>query len=235
MIRGSPNVIVGYRPQARIGDLCACTAPIVQGSPTVYVNGRPAARQNDFTAHAGQIATGERSVILGNGLPRSKNSRLNRQQKEIEERVQKLNVELLVFGASLSGVVDPTPLSDGLALAGSLYLGDWLGAGISVVSMVPYIGDLAKLGKLGRMVAVVEEAAALSKVDPKAAERFKPALVGIQKALESETVKNLGSKDVKRMTTAISALGIGKSAADATATAAGLEEAILSSRQNETE
>lgn len=43
----------------------------------------------------------------------------------------------------LVGIVDPTPVSDGLSAALSLGQGDLVGAGASVVSMLPGAGDLA--------------------------------------------------------------------------------------------
>ncbi|TKC98280.1 PAAR-like domain-containing protein [Polyangium fumosum] len=64
-------------------------------------------------------------------------------------------------GVDLAGIVDPTPVADltgaGLALAD----GDWLGAGISVVSAaVPYVGDLA-----GKGIKAARAAKALAKLD----------------------------------------------------------------------
>ncbi|WP_218079759.1 hypothetical protein [Anthocerotibacter panamensis] len=43
--------------------------------------------------------------------------------------------------ADLAGIADPTPISDGISAAISLAKGDYLGAGLSLVSMVPYLGD----------------------------------------------------------------------------------------------
>ncbi len=65
---GSPNVITGGMPQARVADICVCVGPpdvIVQGSMTVLVNGFPAARIGDLTAHGGAIVTGLPTVLIG--------------------------------------------------------------------------------------------------------------------------------------------------------------------------
>jgi hypothetical protein len=43
--------------------------------------------------------------------------------------------------ADITGIVDPTPISDGISGAISLGKGDFVGAGLSMVSMVPYFGD----------------------------------------------------------------------------------------------
>jgi uncharacterized Zn-binding protein involved in type VI secretion len=65
---GSPDVQVGFRPAARVGDACLCaSAPdaIARGSATVMINGRPAARLGDPTVHGGVITGGEPSVVIG--------------------------------------------------------------------------------------------------------------------------------------------------------------------------
>ena len=61
-----------------------------------------------------------------------------------------LALDVTQIALDIVGLVDPTPISDGVNGLISLGRGDWLGAGISAVSMIPYVGDAAKLGKLGR-------------------------------------------------------------------------------------
>ena len=61
-----------------------------------------------------------------------------------------LALDVTQMALDIVGLVDPTPISDGANGLISLARGDWLGAGISAVSMIPYVGDAAKLGKLGR-------------------------------------------------------------------------------------
>lgn len=68
IIVGSPNVITGNMPQARVTDNCICVGPpdmIVQGSATVLVNNLPAARIGDMTTHGGVIVTGFPTVLIG--------------------------------------------------------------------------------------------------------------------------------------------------------------------------
>jgi uncharacterized Zn-binding protein involved in type VI secretion len=65
---GSPDVIIGGQPAARVSDQAVCVGPsdaIVQGSATVFINGRPAARLGDMTAHGGVIISGCGTVIIG--------------------------------------------------------------------------------------------------------------------------------------------------------------------------
>lgn len=70
IVMGSPNVLTGNMPQARISDTCTCVGPpdlIAKASVTVHVNKMPAARMGDSTAHGGVIATGFPSVLIGDG------------------------------------------------------------------------------------------------------------------------------------------------------------------------
>jgi uncharacterized Zn-binding protein involved in type VI secretion len=68
IVLGSPNVVTGGIPQARVSDICTCTGPpdmIVKGSATVLVNGLPAARIGDSTIHGGVIVAGLPTVLIG--------------------------------------------------------------------------------------------------------------------------------------------------------------------------
>lgn len=65
---GSPTVLIGGLPAARVGDMATCTGPpdsIILGSATVLIEGMPAARQGDMTAHGGTIVMGCPTVIIG--------------------------------------------------------------------------------------------------------------------------------------------------------------------------
>lgn len=68
IMKGSPNVLTGKLPQARVGDQAVCVGPmdvIVKGSSGVFVNKLPAARIGDNTAHGGVIVVGLPTVIIG--------------------------------------------------------------------------------------------------------------------------------------------------------------------------
>ena len=65
---GSPNVLTGKLPQARVGDMCVCVGQpdtILMGSTTVLVNNMPAARLGDPTVHGGTIILGLPTVLIG--------------------------------------------------------------------------------------------------------------------------------------------------------------------------
>ncbi len=68
IITGSPNVIIGSMPAARVTDQLVCVGPIdviVKASMTVLINGLQAARIGDITAHGGVIVTGFPTVLIG--------------------------------------------------------------------------------------------------------------------------------------------------------------------------
>lgn len=65
---GSPNVLIGNMPAARVGDQATCVGPpdvITMGSATVLINNQMAARMGDMTAHGGSIAAGFPQVLIG--------------------------------------------------------------------------------------------------------------------------------------------------------------------------
>lgn len=65
---GSPTVLIGGMPAARVGDMLVCVGPpdtIVAGSATVMIGGMPAARMGDSTAHGGVIVIGCPTVMIG--------------------------------------------------------------------------------------------------------------------------------------------------------------------------
>ena len=65
---GSPNVLIGGLPAARVGDVATCVGPpdvITLGSQTVFIGGSPAARMGDLTAHGGTIVSGCMTVWVG--------------------------------------------------------------------------------------------------------------------------------------------------------------------------
>jgi hypothetical protein len=95
-----------------------------------------------------------------------------------------LALDLLQFALDIVGIVEPTPTADGASLLVSLARGQWFNAAISGVSMVPYIGDLAKVGKLPRYAHSVSEAIRLAAADERFATRLRPALQKLREALE---------------------------------------------------
>jgi hypothetical protein len=59
-----------------------------------------------------------------------------------------------------AGIVDPTPISDGISAVMSLASGDFIGAGLSAVSMIPYLGDA--VGKTAKGARALKKLKALT-------------------------------------------------------------------------
>ena len=65
---GFPQVLIGFMPAARVGDVVTCVGPpdaIAMGSMTVMIGGMPAARMGDMTVHGGSIVMGFPQVMIG--------------------------------------------------------------------------------------------------------------------------------------------------------------------------
>jgi A nuclease of the HNH/ENDO VII superfamily with conserved WHH len=92
---------------------------------------------------------------------------------------------------SLAGIVDPTPISDGIGTVWALIDGEWVDAAISAIGVVPYVGDLAKAGKLGSFARTIEKAVALAKVDAAFARAARPVLQKIKDGLDAVPLDKL--------------------------------------------
>jgi hypothetical protein len=89
------------------------------------------------------------------------------------------------MAVSVAGIVDPTPVSDGIGTVWALIDGEWIDAGISALGVVPYIGDLAKAGKLGAFARTIEKAVDLAKVDTEFARAARPVLQKIRDGIDT--------------------------------------------------
>lgn len=89
---------------------------------------------------------------------------------------QALLLDLLQMTLDLVGIVDPTPAADGTNAVISIGRGDWWGAGLSGIATLPYLGDLAKAGRLGRWGNTAHQAVTLARLRPAFAAKAKPLL-----------------------------------------------------------
>ena len=112
-------------------------------------------------------------------------------------KYRRLSADLAQIVVDIAGIVDPTPISDGAGAIISVARGDWLGAGLSLVSMVPYVGDLAKAGKFPRYLATLEAAIKLASESADAAKLMSPIIARIQKTLE--LLPETGSDDLRKL------------------------------------
>jgi hypothetical protein len=96
-----------------------------------------------------------------------------------------LALDLTQIGLDIVGIFEPTPFADGANTLISLGRGDWLGAGLSVLGVVPYLGDLAKVGKMGKWAKTVANAVELAARNPEAAKLLEPALRKVYDAVKA--------------------------------------------------
>lgn len=59
-------------------------------------------------------------------------------------------IEKATLVADVAGIFDPSPACDTVGGLLSLAQGDFLGAGLSVLGYIPYVGDLGKIAKIGK-------------------------------------------------------------------------------------
>ena len=102
-----------------------------------------------------------------------------------------LALDITQMGLDIAGIFDPTPISDGASGLISLFRGDLLGAGISVLSMAPYVGDAAKLGKLGRYAETLAKAVDAAKASPEVAKAIGPAMEKLREAIGAVPIDKL--------------------------------------------
>lgn len=102
-----------------------------------------------------------------------------------------LALDITQMGLDIAGIFDPTPISDGASGVISLFRGDFLGAGISALSMIPYVGDAAKLGKLGRYAETLAKAVDAAKSSPELAKAIGPAMEKLKGAIDAVPLDKL--------------------------------------------
>lgn len=65
---GIPTALIANMPAATLGSTATCTCAtdvVIQGSPTVLVGGKPLARMGDAMAHGGKLVVGSPTVLVG--------------------------------------------------------------------------------------------------------------------------------------------------------------------------
>ncbi|MFM2095431.1 MAG: hypothetical protein RIS70_2555 [Planctomycetota bacterium] len=115
--------------------------------------------------------------------------------------LRELGLDLLQMALDLAGIVDPSPVSDGASGLLSLARGQWFDAVLSGVSMIPYVGDLAKAGKLPKYLQTLERAVELAGKSAKAAEALLPGLQKLKQTLD--LIPNGANKYLDRMKTTV--------------------------------
>ncbi len=94
-----------------------------------------------------------------------------------------LALDVTQMALDIVGIFEPTPFADGTNAVISLFRGDFAGAGLSALGIVPYIGDAAKLGKLGRWAKTISNAIEATVANPAARKALEPALRKVADAI----------------------------------------------------
>jgi hypothetical protein len=104
------------------------------------------------------------------------------------------------------GIFEPTPFADLTSGVISLSRGEFGAAAISVVAIVPYAGDLAKLGKIPRYVQTIERTVQAARKNEALARLVRPLLARLLSALDAlplDHVSQSGRVAIGRMRNAI--------------------------------
>ncbi|MGH9903187.1 MAG: RNase A-like domain-containing protein, partial [Pyrinomonadaceae bacterium] len=112
-------------------------------------------------------------------------------QAALDDEKRELLLDITQIGLSIVGIFEPTPFADGADGIISLFRGDFLGAGISAASMIPYVGDLAKLGKLPKFVKIIERVVNIARADARFAAQLRPALRALKETLDAVPLDSL--------------------------------------------
>lgn len=71
-------------------------------------------------------------------------------------------LDLGQLALDIIGIVEPTPFADSANAVISMTRGDWWGSLLSAAGVIPYIGDVAKLGKIRKYIRSFDKAVTLA-------------------------------------------------------------------------
>ncbi|MCA9010162.1 MAG: hypothetical protein KDB01_10475 [Planctomycetaceae bacterium] len=101
---------------------------------------------------------------------------MNSPQVVTEKEKQDLALDITQMVLDIIGIFEPTPFADTASGLISLGRGDWLSAACSGISLLPYIGDLAKLGKIQKYSQSILKAIRVAENDAEFAAKIRPGL-----------------------------------------------------------
>lgn len=140
---------------------------------------------SDTTAsRTGYDASRLKQKQLQQNLPTPDLTGLTPEQKE-------LVLDLTQVGLSVVGIFDPTGIADGTDAVISVGRGDYWGAGISALGIIPYLGDIAKIGKLPKLLKTIEKVVDVAKQSPAFAKVVEPLLKGLKASIDKLPIDKL--------------------------------------------
>lgn len=81
----------------------------------------------------------------------------NYEQTAENPDLTELALDLTQMGLDVVGIFEPTPFADLTNTGISALRGNWGDAALSVIGVVPYVGDLAKLGKIPKWLKAIDK------------------------------------------------------------------------------
>jgi hypothetical protein len=102
-----------------------------------------------------------------------------------------LVLDLAQLTLDIIGIVEPTPIADGLNMAISIWRWDISGAVLSGLGMFPWFGDLAKAGKLKHYFNRAHELLRMAARDQQLLEMLEPVLRPVYNTLEQLPLERL--------------------------------------------
>jgi predicted DNA-binding protein len=177
--KGQYEITVGLREKT----LEALSGRLIN-SPSSNTNNTTAADPNETTASRIGINSADYHR-------RQIENKLNPSLEGLTPEQKELVADLTQVGLSVVGIFDPTGIADGADAIISIGRGDYWGAGISALGIIPYLGDLAKVGKLPKLLKVVENVVSMAKTDARFAKVVTPLLSKLKGALDNLPVNKL--------------------------------------------
>lgn len=105
-------------------------------------------------------------------------------QAPLTSEQQALLVDVAQIALDIVGIVDPTPIADATNAAISAARSDWTGAGVSLLGIIPFVGDAAKAVKVPRWLATVNKCIDQARRSQRFANLLRPLLTRVYYALD---------------------------------------------------
>lgn len=113
------------------------------------------------------------------------------EQTALTRTERELLLDLTQLALDVMGLLEPTPFADAANALISLGRGDYSGAALSALGVIPYVGDVAKAGRLGKYRRTVERAIQLARERPDLAESVRVALRRVAGAIDGALAHRL--------------------------------------------